>query len=426
VPSDDRNRRLRASIAIAGSEPIVVPCALDVLCASRHVLPLLRRQGYTSVCPPRRIALEVAAVIVEPPVEERVRAAFGPEEVGLATRNHGMPLEALRYDVTPSGLHYLLIHFDVPAVDAGSWRLEVGGAVERPMSLSLLDLRGRPADSRAVTLECAGNGRALVEPRPVSQPWGNEAVGTAVWTGVPLRDVLAEAVPSAGAVEVVFAALDRGIDGGIEQDYARSLSLQDAWRQDVLLAWNMNGEPLPPQHGNPLRLVVPGWYGMASVKWLRSITVVETPFLGYQMSRAYRMRTVEEEPGTPVTRMNPRSLMEPPGIPDFLTRERFVAPGPCELRGRTWSGWGAVERVEVSADGGTSWEEASLGAARGPAAWRPWTFTWDASPGVYELCCRATDSAGNTQPLDPPWNLGGYGNNAIQRVHVTVREPALD
>ncbi len=356
----------------------------------------------------------------EPDTEEAA-ATFGPEEVGLATRNHGMPLEALRYEITPPGLHYLLIHFDVPAVDPDAWRLEVGGAVVRPLSLSLGDIRAREAASAPVTMECAGNGRAYVDPRPVSQPWGQEAVGTATWTGVPLRAVLAEAGPTEAAVEVVFAGLDRGFDGGEEQDYARSLSMAEAGRDDVLLAFGMNGAPLPPQHGFPLRLIVPGWYGMTSVKWLRSITVVDRPFEGYQMTHAYRLRQTEDEPGTPLSRIQPRSLMEPPGIPDFLTRERFVAAGPCTLQGRAWSGWGPVERVEVSADGGSTWADAELGPAAGPSAWRPWSFVWETAPGAYELCCRATDSAGNVQPLEAIWNVGGYANNSVQRVQVTVR-----
>jgi len=359
-------------------------------------------------------------VASEPDTEEAA-ATFGPEEVGLATRNHGMPLEALRYEITPPGLHYLLIHFDVPAVDPDAWRLEVGGAVARPLSLSLADLRAREAASAPVTMECAGNGRAYLDPRPVSQPWGQEAVGTATWTGVPLRAVLAEAGPTEAAVEVVFAGLDRGFDGGEEQDYARSLSMAEAGRDDVLLAFGMNGTPLPPQHGFPLRLIVPGWYGMTSVKWLRSITVVDRPFEGYQMTHAYRLRQTEDEPGTPLSRIQPRSLMEPPGIPDFLTRERFVAAGPCTLQGRAWSGWGPVERVEVSTDGRSTWADAELGPATGPSAWRPWSLVWEAAPGEYELCCRATDSAGNVQPLEAIWNVGGYANNSVQRVQVTVR-----
>jgi DMSO/TMAO reductase YedYZ molybdopterin-dependent catalytic subunit len=312
----------------------------------------------------------------------------------------------------------------VPAVDAAAWRLEVGGTVARPLSLSIEDLRAREAVSETVTLECAGNGRATVEPHVVSQPWGHEAVGTATWTGVPLGALLEEADPAEGAVEVVFAGLDRGVDGGIEQDYARSLSMQDASGPGVLLAYEMNGAPLPPQHGFPLRLVVPGWYGMASVKWLRSIAVVDEPFLGYQMTGAYRERQHEDEVGVPLSRIRPRALMEPPGIPDFLTRERFVAPGTTILRGRAWSGWGPVERVEVSTDGGSSWADAELGPEAEPSAWRAWSFAWDAAEGTYQLCCRATDGAANVQPLEAPWNVGGYANNSVQRIGITVRASA--
>jgi len=352
------------------------------------------------------------------------RTPFGPEEVGLATRNHGMPLEALRYDVTPPGLHYLLIHFDVPAVDPAAWRLEVGGTVARPLSLSPGDFRAMERTSLTVTLECAGNGRATLDPRPVSQPWGQEAVGTATWTGVPLRAVLDLAGPETASREVVFAGLDRGIDGGVEQNYERALSLEEAGSPDVLLADEMNGAPLPPQHGFPLRLVVPGWYGMASVKWLRSIRVVAEPFVGYQNAKAYRIRQTEDEAGTPVSRIQPRSLMEPPGVPEFLSRERLVEAGPVEIAGRAWSGWGPIERVEFSEDGGATWSDVVLGPAAGTYAWRPWSFAWDATPGPHELCCRATDSAGNIQPLQAAWNLGGYLNNAVQRVRVDVRARA--
>jgi DMSO/TMAO reductase YedYZ molybdopterin-dependent catalytic subunit len=190
----------------------------------------------------------------------------------------------------------------------------------------------------------------------------------------------------------------------------------------VLLAYEINGEPLPPQHGFPLRLVVPGWYGMTNVKWLREIELLAGPFRGYQQERGYRFRQAEEEPGTPVTRMAPRSLMVPPGIPDFLTRQRFLSLGPCRLEGRAWSGVAPVERVDVSLDGGETWRLAELGQALSPTAWAPWTYAWTPDgPGTFELCCLARDAAGNEQPLDPPWNLGGYANNAVQRVTVTVR-----
>lgn len=344
------------------------------------------------------------------------------EELGLAARNHAMPLEALRYPITPAGLHYLLIHFDIPAVEVASWRLAVDGLVERPLTLTLGDLQARPVVTLPVTLECAGNGRALLAPRAISQPWLNEAVGTAEWTGTPLAPILKEAGVHPSAVEVVFTGMDRGVQGGEEQDYQRSLSLDEALRDEVLLAYAMNGAPLAPQHGFPLRLIVPGWYGMTDVKWLSGITLIAEPFQGYQQAGTYLFKRNEDDPGIPVTRMAPRSLMEPPGIPDFLTRTRFLHAGLCTLSGRAWSGQGIVQRVEVSADGGRAWRDATLGEApsSSPYAWRPWTFDWQAAPGEYDLCSRATDSAGNTQPLDAPWNVGGFMNNAAQHVAVTV------
>jgi sulfane dehydrogenase subunit SoxC len=343
-----------------------------------------------------------------------------PEELQLAARNHGLPLEALRHDITPAGLHYLLIHYDIPAVDAAGYRLELDGAVERPLSLSLDDLREREPASLPVTFECAGNGRARLSPRPISQPWLCEAVGTAEWAGTPLRTLLDEAGVSEDAVEVLFTGLDRGVEGGVAQAYQRSLALSEALDAGALVAWEMNGEPLPPQHGFPVRLVVPGWYGMTNVKWLSRIELLREPFGGYQNAVSYRLYDEDGTPGEPVTRMLPRSLTMPPGVPDFMTRRRHLEPGPCTLRGRAWSGWGPIERVEVSHDGGATWGGAELDPPLSHAAWRGWTFAWAAEEGEHELCSRATDAAGNTQPLEPPWNLKGYANNAVERIPVTV------
>jgi DMSO/TMAO reductase YedYZ molybdopterin-dependent catalytic subunit len=339
------------------------------------------------------------------------------EELALAARNHGMPLEALRYPVTPVGLHYLLIHYDVPVVEPETWRLTVRG--ERELVLGLEELRARPAAEVTVTMECAGNGRAKLDPRPVSQPWLLEAVGTARWRGTPLRPLLEEA-GIGGAVEVLCTGLDRGIEAEEEQAFQRSLPLEEALRGEVLLAYEMNGAPLPPQHGFPLRLVVPGWYGMTNVKWLERIELVDTPFAGYQNSWSYRLRQAEDEEGVPLDRMQPRSLMVPPGIPEFMTRDRTVAAGEVLLQGRAWSGHAPVEQVEVSSDGGEIWHAAELEPAGEPWAWRGWSFRWNAEPGEHVLCCRARDEAGNEQPHEPPWNLGGYANNAVQAVRVTV------
>jgi DMSO/TMAO reductase YedYZ molybdopterin-dependent catalytic subunit len=349
-----------------------------------------------------------------------------PAELQLAARNHGLPLEALAYDVTPAGMHYLLTHYDMPVVDPASWRLNVGGLVGRELSLSLDDLGERPAVTQAVTLECAGNGRTGMSPRPVGQPWLLEAVGTAEWTGVPLRAVLEEAGVEDAAIGVLFGGLDRGTEEGRPTSFERSLSLADAHRDEVLLAYAMNGQPLPPQHGFPLRLVVPGWYGMASVKWLERIALIDHAFKGYHQVRGYCLRQTPDEEGEPLTRMRPRSLMTPPGIPESTFRERRLEPGPVTVRGRAWSGLAEIARVEVSADGGERWSDARLAPATSPWVWQAWEWEWDAQPGAHELCCRATDGAGTTQPLEPSWNLGGYVNNEVQRVPVIVGRSQLD
>ena len=347
---------------------------------------------------------------------------ISPAELRLAARNHGLPLEVLREPITPAGLHYLLIHYDIPAVEGQAFRLDVGGAVDRPLSLSLDDLRARERVSMPVTFECAGNGRALLTPRPVSQPWLTEAVGTAEWGGTPLQPLLREAGVRDTAIEALFTGLDSGMEGGILQAYERALPLAET--DNALLAYEMNGAPLPAQHGFPLRLVVPGWYGMTNVKWLTRVTLLEEPFRGYQQGVAYRLYREEGEPGEPVTRMMPRSLMAPPGVPDFMTRERHLAPGPVTLRGRAWSGWAPIVGVSVSTDGGRTFADAELEEPIGEAAWRGWRFEWNAPEGEHVLCSQATDAAGNTQPLDPPWNLKGYANNAVERLRVIVDQSA--
>jgi sulfane dehydrogenase subunit SoxC len=355
------------------------------------------------------------------PAAHAAEPSDGPltvEELHLAVRNHSMPLEALRHDVTPPGLHYLLDHFDIPAVDGNSWHLRIGGAVQRSLELSLRALRRAPSISVPVTLECAGNGRSLLKPRPVSQPWVLEGVGTAVWTGVPLAYLLSQAGVDDAAVEVLFSGADAGIQGGVRHQYERSLPVSEALRPDVVLAYRMNGAELPPQHGYPLRLVVPGWYGMASVKWLSSIKVLTRSFTGFQQSVAYRYQQDADDPGTPVSWMKVRALMVPPGVPDFFTRQRVLPAGPVMLTGRAWSGHGSIQRVEVGIDG--KWEAAHLERPPAPFAWSAWSMPWVADPGDHELSCRATDSSGATQPLYPVWNYQGMGNNTVQRMKVAV------
>lgn len=344
---------------------------------------------------------------------------YTEEELALASRNSGMPLEALRYDLTPAGLHYLLIHFDIPAADPAAWQLRIDGLVSRPRAIGLAELQRLPAKTVRVTMECAGNGRGQVSPRYPSMPWLEEGVSTAEWTGVALAALLEEAELEKSAREIVFHGSDRGFDRGVEHTFSRSLVPAEAMREDVLLAYAMNGAPLLPQHGAPLRLMVPGWYGMASVKWLERIEVIDRAFGGVQQALSYHFRSAPGERRVPCTRMRVNSLMAPPGIPDYYGRRRTVDAGWLEVSGRAWSGGAPVRRVEFAADG--VWQDAVLDAPAGAHAWRRWSVRWNASPGAHELRCRATDGTGAVQPLDPVWDPAGFGNNASQRVEVNVR-----
>ena len=358
------------------------------------------------------------------PRPEEKTGFFSPQEKTLAFRNYGMLEEFLDKPVTPLGAHYLLIHFDVPALDADDYSLSVGGRVRTPLALTLGELKARPNLTRAVTMECAGTGRSTMSPRPVYVPWAHEAIGTYEWTGTPLRPLLEEAGLLDNAREILFTGWDSGVDLGVEHAFERSLPVSEAVRDGVMLAWAANGQPLLPQHGFPLRLVVPAWYGMASVKWLRAITVLDAPFRGVQQAKVYRYQETEEDVGEPVTWKRVRAVIKPPGIPDLLSRHRFVAPGRHVLRGMAWSGAGPIARVEVSTDGGARWGEAKLGEVAAPFAWTPWRAVWEVDEvGDYVLAARATDAAGNSQPLDPNavWNRQGMGGNGVQRLPVTVQ-----
>jgi DMSO/TMAO reductase YedYZ molybdopterin-dependent catalytic subunit len=346
--------------------------------------------------------------------------AISAEELQLAARNHGMPLEALQYELTPPGLHYTLTHYDIPMVDVASWRLSIMGSVRRPLELDFAALTAMSSRTVRITLECAGNGRARLQPRPISQPWLVEAVGTAEWTGVPLAQLLDDAGLSDDAADVVFTGADHGVERGVEQDYQRGLSIADARNEDVLVAYEMNGSPIPPQHGFPVRLLVPGWYGMAHVKWLRSINVLTSQFEGFQNAVAYRLRQQSGDPGVPVTRIEPRALLIPPGFPDFMSRTRFLPAGEVTLTGRAWSGWAPVERVELSTDGGATWADAAVDEPASRWSWQAFSAIWQATPGEYLLLVRALDTAGHAQPLTAPWNRGGFANNSAQQTRVIV------
>jgi sulfane dehydrogenase subunit SoxC len=257
---------------------------------------------------------------VERPPPQRAADVFSTPETELAFRNHGMHAEFLRQPLTPLGAHYLLIHFDIPALDAGNYALAVGGRVRQPLRIGLQELKDQPVLTQTVTMECAGTGRSTLDPRPVYVPWFKECMGTYEWTGTRLRPLLERAGVLDDAVEVLFTGWDSGVDLGVEHAFERSLPLADALRDEVMLAWAANGRPLLPEHGFPLRLVVPSWYGMASVKWLRAITVLSEPFEGMQQHEVYVFRQSSDDPGTPVRAKRVNSLIAPPGMPDMLSR----------------------------------------------------------------------------------------------------------
>ena len=345
---------------------------------------------------------------------------FSREEVQLALHNKELVLEAMGDDITPTGLHYVMTHFDTPRVTAATWKLEVGGLVGEPTVLTLDDLQGMPRSTATVLLECAGTGRSFLRPRPTGMPWGAAAVSVARWTGVRLVEVLQQTGISPKAVEVLFVGRDQGIENGELHRYARSLPVEEALRPEVLLAYQMNGAPLPREHGAPLRVIAPGRYATFSVKWLSAITVIGKPFDGVQQ-RAYRYRESADDPGQPVDLIRVRSLARPPGVPDYLTRTRVVEAGLRRVTGRAWSGGGVgIARVEFSADNGVNWTDANLERPVGKYAWRGWWVVWDAVPGRHELVVKATDESGATQPLNPAWNHGGFGNNAAHRIPVVV------
>jgi DMSO/TMAO reductase YedYZ molybdopterin-dependent catalytic subunit len=353
--------------------------------------------------------------------EETTPGVFSEAEVGLANRNSGAFLEMLALDITPVGAHYLLTHFDVPLLEAGAHRLMFSGAFDAPFALSLEEIKAEPRVTMPVTMECAGNGRAGMEPRAFSMPWAYEAVGTAEWTGTPLAPLIERAKPRDGVVDFAFEGADFGYDKRVGHAFGRSLTPEQLAKLDVLLVYEMNGQPLLPQHGAPLRLIVPGWYGMASVKWLNRITAMTERYQGFQQVGTYRFRKSAEEPGEPVTEIKVKSLMVPPGVPDWITRKRRLSPGPVTLQGRAWSGAGVpVERVEVRID--ETWHEAKVEKPSGRYAWAGWSLEWEAQPGHYVLACRATDVRGDVQPMEAEWNLSGFANTAPHEVEVFVED----
>ncbi|HEV2109039.1 MAG TPA: sulfite oxidase [Thermomicrobiales bacterium] len=329
--------------------------------------------------------------------------------------NAETPLAALREPLTPTSLHYVRSNFALPAHDG---MLAIEGAVGRPLTFSINDLRHMPETTLPVTLECAGNGRMTMQPLPTGEPWSGTAVGTAEWTGVPLATVLERAKPGPEAREIAFYGADHGpYKGGPEVHFGRSLPVETAAdaSADILLAYAMNGEPLTADHGAPLRLLVPGWYGMASVKWLNRIEVRTERFNGPYQVRSYIYEWADRE-HQPVTHGRVRALITDP-VPGAT-----ISPGRYTIRGKAWAGTTPIRSVEVCTDGGGEWLPADVEPALGPYGWCDWAFSWVVSgAGRRVIRARAVDAEGCTQPDAPEWNRLGYGNNAVLPVAIDVR-----
>ena len=332
--------------------------------------------------------------------------------------NAETPLEALAEDLTPESSFFVRSHFRRPDVRLRKQVLEVVGAVQQALRLDIADLQAMGTRTLTATLECAGNGRTGLQPLPAGEPWGLGAVGTARWTGVPLRAVLESARLRPHVVEILAIGADRGRppDVADEIPFARSLPLTKARDPDTLLALQMNGRPIPPEHGAPIRLIVPGWYGMASVKWLERIEARAEPFRGYYQLGRYVYDYADGNPPTPVRTIRVRSVIVSPRDGDAVRRGQMI------VRGKAWSGEGVVVRVQFGVDGAEPSQDATLAPPISPHAWRAWEFAWDATNlGRHVLRSYATDAKGNRQPDVGRWNRYGYGNDAAQAIAVTVQ-----
>jgi DMSO/TMAO reductase YedYZ molybdopterin-dependent catalytic subunit/rhodanese-related sulfurtransferase len=321
--------------------------------------------------------------------------------------------------VMPNARFYVRNHFETPRLDPVSWRLTVDGLVEHPLGLGLRDLHNMRSETLVATLECAGNGRSAFDPPADGEQWQFGAVSTAEWTGVPLAEILDRAGLTAEAVDIVFRGADRGNVGEAADPirFERSLPVTDADHCGALLAYAMNGEPLPLEHGYPLRLIVPGWYAVASVKWLTEIEVIGSPFAGFFQAKRYIYETQRDGTVTrePVRLQQVRSVITQPSA------GQEVPAGDLVVRGVAWSGAAPIDKVEVSIGSGP-WQTARLIGQRHRHSWQWWELPVHIDgPGETRLRARATDLAGRTQPERPHWNRLGYGANAVQNVPLLVR-----
>jgi DMSO/TMAO reductase YedYZ molybdopterin-dependent catalytic subunit len=339
--------------------------------------------------------------------------------------NLEFPFSSLSTWQLPNERFYIRNHFAAPKIDPNSWRLRVEGAVSRPLELSLADLRQMPTVKKPLTLECAGNGRVYLTPKVRGVAWQFGAVGNAEWTGIALSDILDRAGLKLSAVEIVLEGADRGTVNDDPKSpgpiaFARSLPVAKAKSPEVVLAYQMNDQPLPHEHGAPLRAVVGGWYGMASVKWLTRVVAIEKPFGGFWQTFDYSL--FRRENGLPVmapiTEMQVKAQIARPAVGDVVP-----VNSSHRVYGAAWTGEANVSRVDISIDGGSTWAPAKLIDREAPMAWRFWEFDWKTPdrPGRAVLMARATDSRGRTQPMERDADRRTYVVNHVVPVEVELR-----
>jgi sulfite oxidase len=355
------------------------------------------------------------------------RATVAPGKEKLLVRSlrppdYETPVALLDSWITPVEHFYVRSHLPVPALDAAAWTLQIEGEVQTPLTLSMEDIRRMPSASLTATLECAGNGRAFYEPPVAGVQWAKGAVGTARWTGVRMADVLKRAGVRNTGQFVVMNGADRAL--GTMPDFVRQVPIAKAMHPDTLLVYEMNGEPLPPVHGFPLRVIVPGWEGAYAIKWLASLRVVDREFDGFWVASGYRYPTKRVSPGAAV---DPKDMAPLTGlvIKSLITKPlegATVALGKIDVAGFAWAGETGIARVDVSVDNGASWQPAKLTGENARYTWRRFETQVDAAkPESFLIMSRATDTNGLTQPMTPPWNPSGYLWNAPDAVRVEVK-----
>jgi sulfite oxidase len=359
----------------------------------------------------RRRLFRTAAAIAMTPV---LRSA---EHSGLITLSPSpedleMPVAGFMDEITPVENFFVRCHTMIPKVSLADWKLEIGGLVNEPKTFTLDDLRKFPHVTLISVLECAGNGRSFYQPRLPGAQWQLGSVGNARWTGVRLRDVLAKVGVKPGATQLLMDGAD--VPMGKMPDFQRTLEVKKALHPDTLLAWEMNGKPLTAEHGFPLRVIAPGWASDSWCKWLVRLEAMDHDFDGFWMKTAYRHPPGHVAPGTavdpkdmvPVTDLKVKSVI---GSPEWMAK-----PGAVTVGGMAWSNASPVTKVDISTDAGKTWAQAKLSGTPTKYGFRRFTYKWQASDGEHTLMSRATNAAGQTQPMEPEWNPNGYLYNAAQ------------